>query len=140
MDGKSTHFTVHVSPSIFSIHVFNSPLHPASIKKCSGIYIENPNVDRETCTTVLSVFLALVPTQKMYLSLCRALIFCFTLVHTQIRQASNYYIIIYTMKKHHFTWTCVLNCLIVLLSFFKFKLTITHNDALYLVLSLYQKF
>ena len=30
----------------------------------------------------------------------------------------NYYIIIYTMKKHNFTWISVLNCLIGLLSFF----------------------
>ena len=35
-NGKSTNFTVHVSPSIFVF--FNFPLHPAPIQKFSGLF------------------------------------------------------------------------------------------------------
>ena len=42
-NGKSTNFTVHVSPSIFVF--FNFPLHPAPIQKFSGLFFFNPNVD-----------------------------------------------------------------------------------------------
>ena len=50
-------------------------LHPAPIQKYSGLYkYIIPKIDVESCTTVLSVFLGLVPTPPK-LSLCRALIF-----------------------------------------------------------------
>ena len=46
---------------------------------------------------------------QKYLSLYRALIFLFILEHNQVRQVRNYYITIYNMKDHHFTWTSGLN-------------------------------
>ena len=88
------------------------PLHTSPIQLCSGIYIYiNPYVVGETCTAIFQFF-CLVLTHQKYLSLLRALIFCFILVHTQVRQVRKYYIIIYTIKKHHFTWTSVFNSLI----------------------------
>ena len=47
----------------------------------------------------------------------------------------NYYIIIYTMKKHNFTLTYVINFLIVLLSFLV-QAHNTYNYSAYLVLFL----
>ena len=66
---------------------------------------------------------------KRYLSLCRALIFFFVLLHTPVRQVRNQYIIIYTMRKHNFTWTSFFNCLIILLSFLLFKHKITYYNT-----------
>ena len=54
---------------------------------------------------------------KTYLSVCRALILNFILIHTLVRRISTYYIIIYTIKNHYFTRTSVLNSLMILLSF-----------------------
>ena len=82
--------------------------------------------EKQTCTTLLSVFFGLVPIQKYYL-LLELSFFCFVLVHTRVRPEMNYYMIIYAMKKHRFTWTYILNFLIGLLSFFWFKLTITYD-------------
>ena len=46
-----------------------SPLHPAPFQICSGL-IKKPNVDGETCTTVLSVlFLVWFQPQKIFISL-----------------------------------------------------------------------
>ena len=84
-----------------------------------AIYLTPPNVYREKCTTILSVFRGLVPTPKTYLSFFGSLIFFFILVHTQVIQVGNQYIIIYTMEKYHFNCTSVFNCLICLLSFLK---------------------
>ena len=42
---------------------------------------------------------------NIFIYLCRDLFFCPVLVHTRVRQVKNQYIIIYNMKKHHFTWT-----------------------------------
>ena len=60
----------------------------------------------------------LVPTQKDIYILIELYVL-FILVHTQVNQSRNYYIIIYTMKKHHYTWTFILNFLIGILTFFK---------------------
>ena len=70
----------------------------------------------QLCTNILTVFFGLVPNQK-FLSLCRAIVFCFVLVHTQVRWVRSCYFVIYTINKQHFIWTSVLDCLIGLLSF-----------------------
>ena len=57
----------------------NIPPHSAPFQKCSGVTNINTNVDGETCTTVLSFFWFGSNT-KIYLSLCRALIFNLVLV------------------------------------------------------------
>ena len=71
------------------------------------------------------------------LSLVRTLNFLFILIHTQVICVRNYYIIIFTMKNHHYIWMYILNCFIGLLFYFYFKLTITYNDSTYLFLILY---
>ena len=63
---KTTHITVHVPTSIFD-YFKPIPLNPAPIQLCVGL-IKKLNVDRETCTALLSVFLGLVPTQKTFIS------------------------------------------------------------------------
>ena len=65
MDEKGNHFLVQVSPSIFD---FFNPLHPAPIQLRSGMILKFYNVDRESCTTVLSVFL-FVSNIKIYTTL-----------------------------------------------------------------------
>ena len=78
--------------ALSSIKIWNkniiSPIHPSHIQKCSGLYIKNTNVDRETCTAILSFFWGLVSTQKCYLFV-ELSFFWFILVHTQVRQAKN---------------------------------------------------
>ena len=97
---KNTHFTLHIPPS----HFFpNYPTTPRTYSKMKrAIYIfKIPKVDGETRTTVLSCILGeFGSNQKLHLSHCRALVFFFLLVHTQVRQVKSWYIIIYTMKKH----------------------------------------
>ena len=68
----------------------------------------------------ISFFLFGSNPKYIYLYLYRAPVFNFVLVHTGVRQGRNYYIIIFTIKKHHFTSKYVINCLIGLLSFFHF--------------------
>ena len=94
------------------------PLYPASIQKWSGLFhfiLSQMLAEKLAPPFVLFV---LGSNTKQYLSLCRALIFFFILVHTQVRRVSNYYIIIFIMKKHYFTWTSILNFLTGLLYFF----------------------
>ena len=62
----------------FSINIWLKkfiPLHPAPIRLRLGLIRKNTNVDRETCTALLSVFFGLVLTPQKYLYLVRALIF-----------------------------------------------------------------
>ena len=40
-DEKSTHFVLHVPPSVFGVKKI-IPLHPAPIQKYSGLYIKPP--------------------------------------------------------------------------------------------------
>ena len=88
--------------------------HP--FKNAVGYFFNN--VDGKRCTTVLSVFFCWYGSNpRTLLSLCRAIIFIFILVYTQVRRVIYSCIIIYTMKKHNFTWTYVFNCLIGLFSF-----------------------
>ena len=116
MDGKITHFGVHVYPSIFGFLII--PLHPAPIQKCRELltFILSPKL-KENAHHFFSAFFLVWFQPKKCLSLCRDLTFCFILVHTQIIQVWNSYIIIYTMKKHHFTWTYILNWLIEIYHF-----------------------
>ena len=52
---------------------------------CSVVWLfQIPNADRKTCTALF--LFCFVPTQKNHLFLYRALIFCFILVHPQVRQ------------------------------------------------------
>ena len=84
------------------------------IVRWDDYYYLIPIVDGETRTTLLSVcFVWFRP--KIYYVLFYLSLFCFILVHTQVIQANYYYIIIYTTKKHYFTWTYILNSLIGLL-------------------------
>ena len=92
----------------------------------------------EKCAPLFCQFFCLVPTQNKYLFV-EIMFFGFILVHVRLIQVSNQYIIIYTMKKHHFTWTPVFNFLIGLLYLSIYKLTITYNDTSYLIFSLYSK-
>ena len=57
-------------------------------------------------------------TKKNIYGFVELLSFCFVLVHTRVRRVTNYYIIMYTTKKHHFTLMYVLNYLTGILSFF----------------------
>ena len=66
-DENSTHFVVHVSPKVFELKT-SIPLHPKPIQKCIGI-LKIPNVNRERCTTILSVFLLGSNPPKIYISL-----------------------------------------------------------------------
>ena len=69
-------FAVHVYPSIFGNKekIAHYTQHP--LKNAVGyIYFLITNFDREMCTTILSVLLALVTTPQKYLSPCRALFF-----------------------------------------------------------------
>ena len=84
----------------------NKPTTPSAYPIAQW-YDNNPNVDGEIYTALLSVFFGLVPTPPKYLSIVRDLIFCFILVHTQVILARNYYIFMYTTKKHNLTWTYI---------------------------------
>ena len=89
-----------------------SPLYPAPIQFCSGEFSKNPNVDGETYTTVFSFLLVWFRPPKNIYHFVELSFICFVLVHTQVRQTRNYYIIIYTTKNYHFTCTYFLNYLI----------------------------
>ena len=80
-----------------------SPLHLAPFQKNSGIVKKNTNVDRETCTTVLSVSFWFGSNPKEYLYLYRDIIFSFILVYTQLIWRINYYRIIFDTKKYNLT-------------------------------------
>ena len=56
----------------------------------------------------------------------------FIQIHTREIRVRKQYIIIYTKKRYHFTWTSVLNFLIGLLPFFEVQLTIIYDDTKYL--------
>ena len=83
-DGKSTHSAVHVSP----INFFNCPTTPSthSIFQWGFFYFQCWQRNLHHCFVS---FFVLFSNPKTYLFLCRALIFCFVLVHPQLRQVSN---------------------------------------------------
>ena len=60
------------------------PIYIAPFHKCIGLIKKSTYVNGETCTTVLSVFWVWFQPKKK-LSLCRAFIFRFILVYTQVR-------------------------------------------------------
>ena len=99
-----------------------SPLHSAYIQKFIEIF-KFPMLAEKRASPFVNVWGGLVTSQK-YLYLCRALIFFFVLVHTGVIQVMNWCTITFTMKKHHFVWTSVLNCLTGLLSVFDFRFAI----------------
>ena len=115
-----------------------SPLHPAPFEKFSGIFyfILFPMLVDKRAPPFCHCFFSFQLKKIIYIFV-EILFFIFVFVHTLVRQVINYYIIMYTMKKHPFTWTSVFNCLISLLSFFLFNITITYYDTTYLVFSLY---
>ena len=101
---------MHISPSIFGLlKIVHYTQHPFKNSVDCLILFYSQCWRRIVRHRFVRVF-CLVPTQKYYLSLCRALVFCFILVHAQVIRVGNYYIIIFTMKKHHFIWTSILNC------------------------------
>ena len=63
MDERSTHFAVHVSPSIFNKNKCISPLNPSPIQLLSGmIFLPMPKEKGEP--PFCQFFLGLVPTKK----------------------------------------------------------------------------
>ena len=66
------------------------------------------------------------PKENIYLLLELSFL-CSLGAHLDKKGEELLYIIAYTMKNHHFPWMYTINCLIGLLTFFKFKLTITNN-------------
>ena len=74
MDEKSTHFVVHVSPSIFGLKK-NSPLRPAPIQKRSGLFnlILFPMLTEKRAPPFCQFFWFGSNPKKS--SLCRALVF-----------------------------------------------------------------
>ena len=93
MDEKSTHFEVHVYPSIFGFFSKLSHCTQNPFKNSVWyiyIFIYFPMLT-EKQAPLFCHFLSLVPSQKQYLSLCRYLFFCFILVHTQVGEKLVYY-------------------------------------------------
>ena len=117
---KSTYFVV-----LHQYYFKAIPLQPDSFQKYSVIFFHMFIISWLTRTAVLSVVYWSGSNPGCYLSLCGYLIFSFILLYTQVRRVRKYYIIIYTPKKHHFTWTSVFNCLIELFSFLEFNYKIT---------------
>ena len=113
MDEKSTHFLMHVPPSIFGFLNPTTPITHSKIQWSIYKYIKFQMLTEKRAPPFCHFFLCLVPTQNKYIYIFLELsVFCFVLIHTQVIQVRNWYVIIYTMKKNHFTWTSVSNCLI----------------------------
>ena len=74
--------------------------------------INLPMLTEKFAPPLCQLFFGLVPTQNNIHPLLELSYFRFFLVYTRVRRVKNWYIIIYSIKKHHFTWTSVLNCLI----------------------------
>ena len=66
----------------------NSPLHPAPIWLCSGLFFLITNVGGETCTALLYFLFGFYPIY-IYIYLCGYLTFCVILIHTKVRQVRN---------------------------------------------------
>ena len=62
---KTTHFAVHAPPSLFGFISLLAYCIQHPFKNAVGyMCLKNTNVDGEMCTTILSDFLCLVPSQK----------------------------------------------------------------------------
>ena len=143
MDNKSTHFAVHVFPSIFVIinilsHYIQNPFKNPQGYIYIYIYLFNSQYFQRNVHHHFISFSGFGSNSQKYLSLCRALIFLFFLVHTQVIQVSNQCIIIYTMNNNHFTWTSFFNCLIGILSVNKFELSMYQPGWSYLDIRVFQ--
>ena len=116
------------------------PRHPAPIQKLSEVFLYiYSQCWQKNFHYHLSFFGVWLQQKNIYLFIDIS-IFCFVLVHTQEIRESNYCIVIYIMRNHHFTWMSVVNCLIGIFNFLKFNITITYNDSTYIVFSLYTIF
>ena len=127
------HFSINII--FFKIN----PLHPLPFQKCTWADFKNQTLMEKRAPLVLSVFFQFDFDPKTSIYFCKDINFCFILVHTQLGGVRNYYNIIYTTKKHHFTWMYIPNFLIDLF-FFLFLLTTTYIYSTYLVFSLYTTF
>ena len=114
---ENTNFAVHIPSSVFYSKIY-IPLNPDPFNCAVGLLKTNPNVEREICTALLSVFFGLVNTRNIINILLELSCFCFILVHTWVRRVRNNSIPIYTIKNHYFTWTYMLKFLIGLITFF----------------------